>query len=92
MNISDRNQILTEASVGGGKASIHFGPDRIRTLVSMVTGSSHRVIMGKFFDHSSAFMFDRRFLFLAGNDDIHYIPNEFEIQSYRTKDCGVSCP
>ena len=32
---------------GGGKGSVGFGPDRIRTLVSMATDSSHRVIMGK---------------------------------------------
>ena len=32
---------------GGGKASIGFDPDWIRTLVSMATDSSHRVIMGK---------------------------------------------
>ena len=32
---------------GGGKASVGFDPDRIRTLVSMATYSSHRVIMGK---------------------------------------------
>ena len=32
---------------GGGKASVRFDPDRIRTLVSMATDSSHRVIMGK---------------------------------------------
>ena len=32
---------------GGGKASGSFDPDWIRTLVSMATGSSHRVIMGK---------------------------------------------
>ena len=31
---------------GGGKAAICFGPDRIGTLVSMATDSSHRVIMG----------------------------------------------
>ena len=43
----DRNQILNEASLGGGKAALSFGPDRIRILVSMATGSSHRVIMGK---------------------------------------------
>ena len=61
---ADRNQILSEASLGwgtplhdltkelkhhwdGGKAAISFGPDPIRTLVSMATDSSHRVIMGK---------------------------------------------
>ena len=32
---------------GGGKASVGFDPDRIRTLVSMATDSSHRVIMVK---------------------------------------------
>ena len=32
---------------GGGLTPLGFGPDRIRTLVSMATDSSHRVIMGK---------------------------------------------
>ena len=32
---------------GGGKPALGFGPDRIRTLVTMATDSSHRVIMGK---------------------------------------------
>ena len=32
---------------GGGKDALGFGPDRIGTLVSMATDSSHRVIMGK---------------------------------------------
>ena len=32
---------------GGGKASVGFDPDRIKTLVSMATDRSHRVIMGK---------------------------------------------
>ena len=31
----------------GGKAAICFGSDRSRTLVSMATDSSHRVIIGK---------------------------------------------
>ena len=31
----------------GGKAALGFGPDRIRTLFSMATESSHRVIMEK---------------------------------------------
>ena len=33
--------------LGWGKASVGFEPDRIRTLVSMATDSSPRVIMGK---------------------------------------------
>ena len=32
---------------GGGLTVLGFGLDRIRTLVSMATDSSHRVIMGK---------------------------------------------
>ena len=32
---------------GEGLAALGFGPDWIRTLVSMATDSSHRVIMGK---------------------------------------------
>ena len=32
---------------GGGKAALGFRPDRIGTLVSMATDSSHRLIMGK---------------------------------------------
>ena len=31
----------------GGKAAFGFGSDRIRTLVSMATESSHRVVMEK---------------------------------------------
>ena len=31
----------------GGKAALGFKQDRIGTLVSMATNSSHRVIMGK---------------------------------------------
>ena len=32
---------------GVGKAALGFWPDRIGTLVSMATDSSHRVIIGK---------------------------------------------
>ena len=31
----------------GGKAALGFGPDRIKTLVSMTTDSSHRVFYGE---------------------------------------------
>ena len=46
---ADYNQILSEASLGWGKGCIRFWcrSDQIRTLVSMATDSSHRVIMGK---------------------------------------------
>ena len=48
---------------GGGKASVGFDPDRIRTLVSMATDSSHRVIMGK--------MASSRFLECFSSDPFH---------------------
>ena len=77
---------------GGEKVALGFGPDRIGTLVAMATDSSHRVIMGKCCEHSSAFIFDRIFFILAGNENIHNISDEFEIRPDRIKDCGVSCP
>ena len=52
MNISETNgSIATRFYLkhhwGLGLAALGFGPDRIRTLVSMATESSHRVIMVK---------------------------------------------
>ena len=52
MNISETNgSIATKFHLkhhwGGGKAALGFGPDRIRTLVSIATESSRRVIMEK---------------------------------------------
>ena len=44
---ANRNEILSEPLLGWGKTALGFGPDRIGTLVSMATDSSHRVIMGK---------------------------------------------
>ena len=76
----------------GGKDALGFEPDRIRTLVSMATDSSHRVIIGKCCEHASAFIFDRIFFILAGNEDNHDISDKFEFGPDLTKDCGVSCP
>ena len=42
--LANRNQVLTEASFGWGERfALGFGPDWIRTLVSMATDSSHRL-------------------------------------------------
>ena len=41
------NRFYLKHHWGRGKATLCFGPDRIGTLVSMATDSSHRVIMGK---------------------------------------------
>ena len=77
---------------GGGKASVDFDPDWIRTLVSMATDSSHRVIMGKRRHHVFSNAFDLIFFKLAGNDDMHESLDEFEIWRDTTTDYGVSCP
>ena len=52
MNISKTSRPITTKFYlkhhwGGGKAALGFDADQIRTLVSMATDSSHRVIMGK---------------------------------------------
>ena len=52
MNIAETNGSIAckfdlKHHWGGGLAALGFGPDRIRTLVSMATESSHRVIMEK---------------------------------------------
>ena len=52
MNISETSRPIAikfylKQHWGGGKAALGFWPDRIGTLVSMATDSSHRVIMGK---------------------------------------------
>ena len=52
MNISETNGLIATKFYlkhhwDGGKLALGFGPDRIRTLVSMATESSHRVIMEK---------------------------------------------
>ena len=52
MNISETNwpiiiKFHLKHHCGGVLAVLGFGPDRVRTLVSMATDSSHRIIMGK---------------------------------------------
>ena len=76
----------------GGKAALGFGPDRIRTLVSMATESSHRVIMEKTVSPLFLGCFSSDPFILAGNDDMHESSDEFEFRPDWTRDCGVSCP
>ena len=52
MNISETSCLIKikfylEHHWGGGLTVLGFGQDRISTLVSMTTDSSHRFIMGK---------------------------------------------
>ena len=70
-------------------AALGFVSDRIRTLVSMATNSSHWVLMGKCCEHSSAFIFDRIFLILAGNKDIYNTSNKFEIRPDTTAELAA---
>ena len=70
----------------GGKASVGFDPDQVRTLVSMATDSSHSVIMGKRRHHVFSNVFDRILFILAGNDDMHESLGEFEIWQDSTTD------
>ena len=76
----------------GGKASVGFDLDLIRTLVSMATVSSHRVTVGKTASSNPRMFLIGTFLILAGNDDLHEILDEFEIWPDSTMDYGVSCP
>ena len=69
-----------------------FGPNRIITLVFMATDSFHRVIMGKKVLPLFSADFHPILFILAGNNDIHESPEEFEIQRDSTTDCGISCP
>ena len=57
-----------------GKAASGFGPDRIRTLVSMATESSHRVLMEK----TVSPLFHPILFIHAGNDDMHESSDKFE--------------
>ena len=76
-----------------GKAALGFGPDRIRTLVSMATESSHSYNGENGVSIFSRLFFIRSFSYLQVlNDDMHESSDEFEFQPARTTDCGVSCP
>ena len=52
MNISEISWLIVikfhqKHDWDGGLTALGFGPDQSRTLVSMATDSSHKVIMGK---------------------------------------------
>ena len=76
MNISETSWPITikfylNHHLGGEKAALGFGVDQIRTLVSMATDSSHRVIMGKRASSRFPAVFGRILFILAGNYDKH---------------------
>ena len=97
INISEASRPITikfylKHHWGGGKAAWGFGEDQFRTLVSIVTDSSHRVIMGKRRHHVFSNVFDWTLFIHAGNDELHESLDEFEIWPDSTTDYGVSCP
>ena len=62
MNISETSwpiiiKFHVKRHCGGGLTALGFGPDRVRSPVSMATDSSHRVIMGKSCERSSSSIF-----------------------------------
>ena len=72
MNISETNgQITTKFYLkhywSGGKATLPYGLDRSRTLVSMAPDSLHRVIIGKICHCVFLAVFDQILFVLAGN-------------------------
>ena len=62
-----------------GKAALGFWQDRIGTLVTMATESSHRLIMEKRCCHFFSAVFHPILFILAGNDDMHGSSEKFEI-------------
>ena len=87
MNISETSwQIIIKFHLkhhwGGGLAALDFGPDRIRTLVSMETDSSHRVIMGENLVSTSSSIFHWIFFILTGNKDSYKSLDGFEIRQH----------
>ena len=76
----------------GVKAALGFGPDRIRTLVSTATESSHRFIMKKTGSPLFSAVFHPILFILAGNDDMHESSDKFKFRPDWTTDCGVGCP
>ena len=73
-------------------AIISFCAYRIRTLVSMATYTSHRVVMGNTVSSGFLKYFYQSIFILKGNDDMHKGLNELKIWSDRAMDYRVNCP
>ena len=64
--------------------------DQMRPVVSMATDWVNE--WGKRRHHIFSNVFDRIYVILAGNDDIHKNLNELEIRRDPTMDYRVGCP
>ena len=96
MNISEKSlpiviQFHLKHHCGRGLATLGFRPDRIRTLVSMATDSSHRVIVGdnRVSTIALPFFIGSSFI-LTGNNDSKKNLVGFEIRQDWTRVCRVS--
>ena len=97
MNISATSGPITmkfyqKHHLDGGKAALGFGPDWMKTLVSMATDSSHRAIMEKTVLPLFSAVLHAILFILAGNDDMHRSWEEFTIQPDQIANGGVRCP
>ena len=95
MNISAiKMKFYQKHHLGWGESCIRFWARSDKTLVSMATDISYRVIMEKTVLplFLSCFSSDPFYIILAGKDDIHGSSEDFEIQPDPTTDCGVSSP
>ena len=85
MNISETNgsiatKFYLKHNLGGGLAALGFWPDRNRTLVSMATESSHRVIMEETVSPLFSAVFHPILFIHAVYNDMHESSDEFEFQ------------
>ena len=71
---------------GWGLGALGFRPDWIRTLVSMATESSNRVIIEKTVSPLFLGCFSSDPFILAGNEDMHECSDKFEFRPDWTTD------
>ena len=86
----DRNQILTEASLGWGKGCTMFWVRSDQIPWQHI--APIRLYWKQPCQHSSTFNSDLIFVIIAGNKNNHNTSDELKIWPDQTKDCGVSCP
>ena len=91
MNISKTNgsiatKFYLKHHLGGKLAALGFKPDLIRTLVSMATESSHRVIMVKTVSPLFLGCFSSDPFHTCSIEDMHESSDEFEFQPDWTTD------
>ena len=86
------SEILSDTSLGWGKACDRFGARSEQNYGSIAIDSSHRLIMGETLLSRFLSSFDRILFILAGNDDkhVHKSLDEFKIRPDLTPDQRAS--